>query len=78
MPKPVTDDVINRLLNQTPQSIESILNPQPIQPVISQGPRELSELRISSFIGEWELIPKPKPVTYDRDVQTDPISFEAP
>lgn len=29
MPKPATDDVINRLLNQTPQSIESILNPQP-------------------------------------------------
>jgi hypothetical protein len=39
-------------------------------------PRELSELKLSSFIADWELIPPPKPVTYEREIQTDPVSFK--
>lgn len=80
-PKGGVDDFIKKLIKSTPESIESILNPQaqqePIQPSTSQQ-REVSEMRISSFLCEWELVSKPKPVTYEREVQTDPIVFEAP
>jgi len=37
------------------------------------GPGNLSDLKLSSFVIEFEILPKPKIETYEREIQCDLI-----
>lgn len=82
----INNEFIGKIIANKGPNLDNILNPiiglgagagdQQIHESIASGTTHQADLKLSSFVVELEILPKPKIETYEREIQCDLMAFD--